>query len=770
MLEYALPSRAYSINAWPSRDSYGLHALTRLQEFHSKYLVRHRYTIIGEVLDLKAFGRNRDHRGNDIARFMLRWSKDCQAVGLERLSRDRYTDSSTNQGLLTMQHFQLWVRTSIEHAQRHLRTLFGTVPPPTLPALDTLIDSFTAQQSGLSFATIQANYTRLEPYMQAFIATAQAQFIQKPGRRHATCNAKPKWKVQAFKAFTDQHVRFLQSLLVVMQQTGGQPVRRPEFLSLKVCNTANSLRNIYVHKGMLCTVVSYNKTNAKTQRVFWVARYLPACVSNILYYYLILVRPLVQHLEKHVPGKRPIADQPYYLWPAKHTLKVEPPSGLHSYESDSNSDSDDNVLNLGVQEDVVLLQRQGFWRTESMSCAIKESSALVGLPFDLTTSSYRQIATGIAKKHLLAQSLRSIAVRKLKDQFGTVTESILHRLFAWQAGHDLEEHVRTYGLDADYPTHLQPELLDLYCTASTTWHEWLELTSITTTIHSAPPFEPVVSRASKHHRITSTKALDVIVALDSTPIVGHVVEHAVECTLEVDTSNAALNAAPNAALNATPNAAPNAPPNAPPNAALNTAPNAPTKSKVTLGLGTKRKHLNVQSRMEPKQKHRLRPKLELELELDNRYTLGPELEHERTPSLEPEPAFNVESSTESEYEPEYEPELESALHVEISTESEFEPEYELEYELEYEPDPEPEPKPKYESKYELEPELEFETEPESEPKPEPEYEPEYELEYEPEYEPKDEPDYEPDYEPEYEPKDEPKDEPNYELEYEPKYK
>ena len=30
MLEYALPSQAYSINAWPSRDSYSPHALAQL--------------------------------------------------------------------------------------------------------------------------------------------------------------------------------------------------------------------------------------------------------------------------------------------------------------------------------------------------------------------------------------------------------------------------------------------------------------------------------------------------------------------------------------------------------------------------------------------------------------------------------------------------------------------------------------------------------------------------------------------------------------------
>lgn len=69
-----------------------------------------------------------------------------------------------------------------------------------------------------------------------------------------------------------------------MQQTGGQPSCGPEFLFLKVCNTANSLRNIYIHKGRFCTVVPENKSSAATQQAFWVTRYFQESVSKIPYY------------------------------------------------------------------------------------------------------------------------------------------------------------------------------------------------------------------------------------------------------------------------------------------------------------------------------------------------------------------------------------------------------------------------------------------------------------------------------------------------------
>jgi hypothetical protein len=277
-------------------------------------LVEHQTTVVGEILDLKAFGCKT--QGHDIARFMLQWTDDYQAVRIESVRTnqqiqpieglDEYQPQS--QPLLSMQDFQHWVRANVEQAQRHLRDLFETVAvePPTLPALATLHDSFTARQPGISFTTLAMNKARLESYAKAFVAKAQAQFMY-------SAEPTPKWNTKAFAALEAQHVQFLKSLLIAMQQTGGQPGRGPEFLSFKVCNTTTSLRNIYVHRALLCTLVSYNKTNSATQKVFWVARYLPACVSEILYYYLVLIRPLIRWLDAHIPGKRPVAEQPYYL-------------------------------------------------------------------------------------------------------------------------------------------------------------------------------------------------------------------------------------------------------------------------------------------------------------------------------------------------------------------------------------------------------------------------------------------------------------------------
>jgi hypothetical protein len=98
-----------------------------------------------------------------------------------------------------------------------------------------------------------------------------------------------------------------------MQQTGGQPAHGPNLMSLKVCNTANSLRNIYIRNGLFCILVPETKASTVTQHAFWIACYIPESMSTILYYYLVLIRLFVQSLENQVLGEQLGPEQACYL-------------------------------------------------------------------------------------------------------------------------------------------------------------------------------------------------------------------------------------------------------------------------------------------------------------------------------------------------------------------------------------------------------------------------------------------------------------------------
>jgi hypothetical protein len=69
------------------------------------------------------------------------------------------------------------------------------------------------------------------------------------------------------------------------------------------------------------------------------------------------------------------------------------------------------------------------------------------------------IAIGFGKKHITAYKKNDLTCRKF---------------MAFQSGHYIREHDRIYGQDADFPRHLQPDLLDKYYVTSESQFEfWL---------------------------------------------------------------------------------------------------------------------------------------------------------------------------------------------------------------------------------------------------------------------------------------------------------
>lgn len=74
---------------------------------------------------------------------------------------------------------------------------------------------------------------------------------------------------------------------------------------------------------------------------------------------------------------------------------------------------------------------------------------------------YRQLSIGIAEKHV-----REV-VRPFNIYDDRTGEADLNAAIAWQSGHRPLQRGITYGLDAAYPTRLQPSLLRAYEWAST---------------------------------------------------------------------------------------------------------------------------------------------------------------------------------------------------------------------------------------------------------------------------------------------------------------
>jgi hypothetical protein len=96
-----------------------------------------------------------------------------------------------------------------------------------------------------------------------------------------------------------------------------------------------------------------------------------------------------------------------------------------------------------------------------------------------TLSNYRHVVTGIVRQH----------VKPIATPFHLHDEALgsgdLGVVFSWQTSHRPRQGAGTYGLNAAFPTTLQPELLNAYRDVSTLWQVWLGV---------IPPSAPAIPR------------------------------------------------------------------------------------------------------------------------------------------------------------------------------------------------------------------------------------------------------------------------------------
>jgi hypothetical protein len=71
--------------------------------------------------------------------------------------------------------------------------------------------------------------------------------------------------------------------------SGGQVPQVSELFSLACENTSASARGLYVYNARIVYLIRYYKAKRSTNWEFYVARYLPARASQVVYYYLVYI-------------------------------------------------------------------------------------------------------------------------------------------------------------------------------------------------------------------------------------------------------------------------------------------------------------------------------------------------------------------------------------------------------------------------------------------------------------------------------------------------
>lgn len=409
MLEYALPRQAYRTLGWPDCSVYP-DQLERLQLIRKKYLCRGGCHPMSRLLELLYRGRTIAKKEG--ARANISWLADGQVLQL-------CVGPTQRQHQIEISQFRAMVWVTIQDCQGALKELMFDWRPPRVE-LEKIRDNLTNRQEGWWFLKEPANQLRYS-YRQL---SQQAWILRNKGLM-----VRGQWCRRRSEEYLQLVAEFSRLLLVCIHFSGGLPGRTTEVTTLRHQNTRQVMRNIFVHNGRLVIITEYHKARSRTNFAFYVVRILPQLVSQILFQYLVYVRPFADSL---------------------------------SYQAQLNYSCVNSPLAFPTMQGEPLASSQ-------MTAVIKEQTQK-SCQASLGVAAYRQVAIAIAKRHIA-----SIAKPfNLHSPVGTFGQDLSLGL-ARQCGHTLQTLATSYALDQAYPTRLQPELIRQYETVSEQWHQWLQI-------------------------------------------------------------------------------------------------------------------------------------------------------------------------------------------------------------------------------------------------------------------------------------------------------
>ena len=213
-------------------------------------------------------------------------------------------------------------------------------------------------------------------------------------------------------------------IFAAMHITAGLPPRGSEGTTVKVENTAQVLRNIFIVNGRMAIIFEYNKSRAANNRSFFIVRFLPADLGQLVFCYLA------------------------YIWLFSNFLCKQ--VGVPHYRSNEFLFPDPR-------------RKQKHMSSLQATEILRHLTHHMATP--MTISLYRQASVAIAKRYI-SKLIQNQNFYEPAD----ATEPI--NMIAMGVGNNPRTMLNSYAIDKALPTRLQSELLELYLRLSTMWQEW----------------------------------------------------------------------------------------------------------------------------------------------------------------------------------------------------------------------------------------------------------------------------------------------------------
>jgi hypothetical protein len=372
----------------------------------------------------------------------MRWSEDGQTINYREIE-------------LQIPVFKRFVTEQVHDTQQILEALFllgvdeNRAEAVPRIALDRLRDDPTNTTRGWSFLKDRRNAEILPPNETWLLRRV----IGTDGLRDRFCTLDSSrniiWDLKEFQLYLAQVNRFLESILLLVHLTAGQPARGTEITGLQHVNTVYH-RNVFVEDGLVAIVTSYHKGYACTGTTKIIHRYLPREISELLIYYLWLVLPFVQ----------------------KMTLLTEQSSSrtssrTHEQAGRSTGSSERPQAKHPTLSSLLWPEGKGAWPSSCLTKIMKrETSNIWRNP--LTLSTYRHIAIAISRRHLTQGGFKRDY--DLEEQASDVQTT--HA--SWTAG-----RLYAHGLE-EAPGHVEARRAG-FRTVSRSWHMFLGFSDPTLT-------------------------------------------------------------------------------------------------------------------------------------------------------------------------------------------------------------------------------------------------------------------------------------------------
>ncbi|KAJ6436888.1 ATP-dependent DNA helicase pfh1 [Purpureocillium lavendulum] len=299
-LEYALPLCCYEtlVYVWPARNTYPSQP-ERLQAIRTKYMLRGCHTPIGEILELKAFGKSIIKREG--YRSNLTWSLDGQSFTIG------------NDKVVHLSDFCTAHRDAIWRVQEQVdEMMLGWKPTQDL---STIADDLTNKVPGWCFLDSPENGfvgTYKAMTRRAWLSSFRGAALAKAGQ----------WLSCSCLTYLEAGIELATKIFVALHLTAGLPGRGTEITSIRLRNTKLATRNVFVREGQMLIVISYSKSRTSNNHAFYTVRYLPKDLACSVLAYLTYIRPFIDFLANRLELPQFWSNQ--FLFPdpgAKHSRK-----------------------------------------------------------------------------------------------------------------------------------------------------------------------------------------------------------------------------------------------------------------------------------------------------------------------------------------------------------------------------------------------------------------------------------------------------------------